>query len=186
MRASLRFEAGRQLTQSDQPRDAQSIGPRIVATGGFDTLYREGMKLVEDAAGYLDGDGRAASKQLERDASLLYASQSMQLTTRLMQLASWLLLQRAVREGELTEEDAQSEERRVDLNTKMADKDVPMWDALPTEMRALIDKADSLNKRIQALDAMERGGAVADEEKVNPVNNHLARLRNAFEAKSQS
>jgi len=57
---------------------------------------------------------------------------------------------------------------------------------LPTEMRALIDKADSLNKRIQALDAMERGGAVADEEKANPVNTHLARLRNAFGAKSQS
>ncbi|WP_299348658.1 DUF1465 family protein, partial [uncultured Maritalea sp.] len=68
------------MTQSDQPRDAQSIGPRIVATGGFDTLYREGMKLVEEAAAYLDGDGRAASKLLERDASLLYASQSMQLT----------------------------------------------------------------------------------------------------------
>lgn len=173
------------MTQSDQPRDAQSIGPRIVATGGFDTLYREGMRLVEDAAAYLDGAGRAASKQLERDASLLYASQSMQLTTRLMQLASWLLLQRAVREGELTEEQAQSEDRRVELNTKMADKDVPMWHALPAEMRAIIEKADSLNKRIHALDAMERGGSGKGEEKVNAVNTHLARLRDAFGAKAQ-
>ncbi|MFT6657078.1 MAG: regulator of CtrA degradation [Maritalea sp.] len=174
------------MTQSDQPRDAQSIGPRIVATGGFDTLYREGMRLVEDAAAYLDGDGRAASKQLERDASLLYAAQSMQLTTRLMQLASWLLLQRAVKEGELTEEQAQSEERRVDLNTKMADKDVPMWDALPVQMRAIIEKADSLNKRIHALDAMERGGAQGAQDSINPVNGHLARLRNAFDGNADS
>jgi len=175
---------GRQLTHSDQPRDAQSIGPRIVATGGFDTLYREGMKLVEEAAAYLDGDGRAASRHLERDASLLYASQSMQLTTRLMQLASWLLLQRAVREGELTDEQAQSDERRVELNTKMADKDVPMWASLPLEMRNMIEKADALNKRIHALDSMERGGAQEAEEQVNPVNNHLARLRDAFGAKT--
>ncbi len=174
------------MTQSDQPKDAQSIGPRIVATGGFDTLYRAGMKLVEEAAAYLDGDGRAASKQLGRDASLLYASQSMQLTTRLMQLASWLLLQRAVREGELTEVEALSEDRRVDLNTKTADTDVPMWGELPEQMRQMIEKADSLNKRIHALDAMERGGAVEQAEPLNPVNSHLARLRSAFDNKSDS
>ncbi|MGJ8527962.1 protease adaptor protein RcdA [Maritalea sp.] len=174
------------MTQSDQSNDAQSIGPRIVATGGFDTLYREGMKLVEDAAAYLDGEGRAASKILGRDASLLYASQSMQLTTRLMQLASWLLLQRAVREGELTELEAQSEDRRVELSTKMADTDVPMWSELPQRMRQMIEKADSLNKRIHALDAMERGGAAEQAEPQNPVNSHLARLRSAFDGPAES
>ena len=33
----------------------------------------------------------------------------MRLTTRLMQLASWLLLQRAVNEGEITAENARTE-----------------------------------------------------------------------------
>ena len=27
-----------------------AIGPRIVASGGFDLLYREGMSLIEDVA----------------------------------------------------------------------------------------------------------------------------------------
>jgi len=89
-----------------------------------------------------------------------------------------------VREGELTDEQAQSDERRVELNTKMADKDVPMWASLPLEMRNMIEKADALNKRIHALDSMERGGAQEAEEQVNPVNNHLARLRDAFGAKT--
>jgi len=39
---------------------------------------------------------------LERSVSLTYATESMRLTTRLMQLASWLLLHRAVKEGEMT------------------------------------------------------------------------------------
>ena len=68
----------------------------------FDRMFREGMDLVEETAAYLDGEGRGESKKLERVSALAYASESMRLTTRLMQSASWLLVQRAVREGEMT------------------------------------------------------------------------------------
>ncbi len=50
------------------------------------------MTLVEETADYLDGDGRHAARELPRPASIVYATESMRLTTRLMQLASWLLL----------------------------------------------------------------------------------------------
>ncbi len=168
------------MTLNDRTQNARSIGPFIVAGGGFDSLYRDGMKLVEDAAAYLDSDGRAESKALDRDTSLLYASQSMHLTTRLMQLASWLLLQRAVKEGELTLDQALSEDRRVELSTEMADKSNPVWANLPQQLRDLVDKADSINKRIQALDKMGSEGEMPQEEAANPVNAHLAKLRNAF------
>ena len=45
------------------------------------------------------GAGREQAKALERNDSLAYAAESMRLTTRLMQIASWLLLRRAVAEG---------------------------------------------------------------------------------------
>ena len=64
----------------------------------FDRTFQEGMALVEETAAYLDGPGRQESKSLDRRAALGYASESMRLTTRLMQVASWLLVQRAVRE----------------------------------------------------------------------------------------
>ncbi|MFN3536529.1 MAG: DUF1465 family protein, partial [Brevundimonas sp.] len=67
----------------------------------FDRTFQEGMELVEDTAAYLDGDGRRESKLLSRSAALAYAAESMKLTTRLMQVASWLLVQRAVREGDM-------------------------------------------------------------------------------------
>ena len=60
------------------------------------------MTLVEEAASYLDGPGREESRDLPRPAAVAYSTESMRLTTRLMQVASWLLLQRAVNEGELT------------------------------------------------------------------------------------
>ena len=48
-------------------------------------------------------------------ASLTYATESMRLTTRLMQLASWLLLHRAVKEGEMSLAQANREKVKVKL-----------------------------------------------------------------------
>src|SRR5580658_2688165 len=72
----------------------------------FDRTFQEGMELVEETAAYLDGAGRQDSKLLSRNAALAYAAESMRLTTRLMQVASWLLVQRAVREGDMAPEAA--------------------------------------------------------------------------------
>ena len=81
---------------------------RLANSETFSTLFRDGMGLVEETAAYLDGEGRVESKSLPRAASLAYATESMRLTTRLMQMASWLLLQRAGNEGEMTPEQAGS------------------------------------------------------------------------------
>ena len=72
----------------------------------FDRTFEEGMSLVEETAKYLDGRGRQESRDLPRKAALLYAGESMRVTTRLMQAASWLLVQRAVHEGDMKPEDA--------------------------------------------------------------------------------
>src|SRR5271168_1741065 len=88
---------------------------RHTSSDAFRALFKEGMMLVEEAAAYLDGPGRTDSKTLRRPAALAYATESMRLTTRLMQIASWLLLRRAVNEGELTHVQALSERHRVRL-----------------------------------------------------------------------
>ena len=86
---------------------AISFAQRHSHSDAFKALFREGMTLVEESANYLDGPGRSASKTLGRPAALAYASESMRMTTRLMQIASWLLLRRAVNEGELSSAQAQ-------------------------------------------------------------------------------
>src|SRR6201987_3849420 len=94
---------------------AVSFSERLASSQIFATLFREGMALVEETACYLDGSGRLESKKLERSAGLVYATESMRLTTRLMQLASWLLLHRAVKEGEMTLSQANKEKSKVRL-----------------------------------------------------------------------
>ena len=98
----------------DDP-SAISFGAKLVSSSAFKALFREGMALVEETASYLDGPGRKESKKLERIAALTYATESMRLTTRLMQLASWLLLHRAVKEGEMSLAQASKEKSKVKL-----------------------------------------------------------------------
>src|SRR6201987_1780339 len=92
-----------------------SFSERLASSQVFAILFRDGMALVEETASYLDGVGRTESKRLERSAALVYATESMRLTTRLMQLASWLLLHRAVKEGEMTLAQASKENAKGKL-----------------------------------------------------------------------
>ena len=109
------------------------------------------MDLVEETAAYLDGDGRTEAKALERSVSLTYATESMRLTTRLMQLASWLLLHRAVKEGEMTLTQANREKTKVKLSA--ADPGAEdMIAKLPQQLQDLIARSMSLQARVRRLD----------------------------------
>src|SRR5213082_3525124 len=102
-------------------KSAHGTGPvlfseKLASSQAFAGLFKEGMALVEETASYLDGPGRQESKKLDRSASLAYATESMRLTMRLMQLASWLLLHRAVKEGEMSLAQANKEKTKVKLS----------------------------------------------------------------------
>ena len=50
------------------------FGEKLAATQNFSQLFRDGMKLVEETAAYLDGPGRQDSNGLGRSAALGYAN----------------------------------------------------------------------------------------------------------------
>jgi regulator of CtrA degradation len=165
-----------------QDKSAIALGPRIVASGGFTLLYREGMALIEEVAAYLDGEGRVESRGLTREASFVYATESMRLTTRLMQLASWLLLQRAVNEGELTAENARLEKEKVRFSATPEQRGGPGYTELPERLMGYISQGDRLFERVQQFDRLERGGIaeIAPADSEGSIGDQLARLRAAF------
>jgi len=165
-----------------EDKPAIALGPRIVASGGFTALYKEGMALIEAVAAYLDGDGRSESRGLPREASFVYATESMRLTTRLMQLASWLLLQRAVNEGEITADTARAEKEKVKFSTTPTERGGPGFDALPQRLRDFVAQGDRLFDRVQQFDKLERGGMADSTTAVaeGSIGDQLARLKAAF------
>lgn len=151
----------------------------FMASGLFQRTYAEGMQLVEETSAYLDGPGREAARALSREASLAYAGESMRLTTRLMQIASWLLVRKAVHEGEMTLEEANSE------NYRLATKEIarqPRFDgaeALPARLQELIERSERLYARVERLDTRLRaaGPAVALH---HPLADQLRRVEAFF------
>ncbi|OAS20875.1 DUF1465 family protein [Methylobacterium platani] len=157
------------------------FGETFVASDGFKMLFREGMTLVEETAAYLDGPGRDESRLLARHAALTYASESMRLTTRLMQIASWLLVQRAVSEGELSLSEAAEEKTRVRLSSVEPNEAAPVLVAeLPLSLQALIGQSKRLHARILHLDKLISDDRPTPEPRVSPVFAQHDMLRVAF------
>jgi regulator of CtrA degradation len=157
-----------------------SFGAKFARSEQFKTVFREGMALVEAAAAYLDGDGRKEARKLRPPHSLAYATESMRLTTRLMQLASWLLIRRAVSEGELTPEQAVEEQRKIKLPGAGADQPTRDLAALPERLRDLIEQSVKLQERVVRLDQMLDFNQPAAAGEVHPLSSQLSRLREAF------
>ena len=156
---------------------------RFAGSETFRGLFREGMGLVEETAAYLDGPGRDDSRLLARSASLIYATESMRLTTRLMQLASWLLLQRAVNDGELSQQQAGLEKAKVRIEGPSSSRSGPGWDEVPETLKSLVERSVRLQTRIRRLDEAIYGAPAGKAESpapVNPVAAQLGKLNQAF------
>jgi len=159
-----------------------SFGHAYAQSETFRTLFQDGMTLVEETANYLDGEGRTAAKTLTRPASIVYATESMRLTTRLMQLASWLLLHRSVNDGDMTIAQATEEKRKIRLEQLSTNMNGPGWADLPEDFKGLVVRSLSLQKRVEQIDAaFLEDTALLDG--ANPVADQIHELAQAIHQK---
>ncbi len=176
------------------PHDTDTLTPQAEArlleftkSELFLKTFKEGMDMVEETAAYLDGAGRDEAKKLSKGDALVYASNSMRLTTRLMQVASWLLVQRALKEGEMTTTEARMDKYRI---VPEASEDAPLSfselaksaEALPSILLDLIARSEQLYERIARLDRSLYGSIAAQSG--NTVADQISRLQSEFGAAS--
>jgi len=147
----------------------------------FDRTYGEAFSLLEEARDYLAERQQRELEPLPPSVQLVVSCETMRLTTRLVQVMAWLLVQRAVQAGEIEAEDADRPERRLgghDVCTKPGPWDLS---GLPRRLRLLLDRSEALYNRVARLDEMvhirisqqraERMAAAptADESDIVPV-----------------
>jgi regulator of CtrA degradation len=147
----------------------------------FLSLFKEGMALVEQTANYLDGPGRRESKCLTPYVALSYATESMRLTTRLTQLATWLLARRAIMNGEpMMSLGTANDPLMLPPMTRLSGS--RGFDQLPQRLKDLIEEGYKLHEKIVRFDAIERGPAkpAAAARRPNPVAVQVAQIAAAF------
>lgn len=163
-----------------------SLAERRVFSNSFKPLYDEGMGLVEQAARYLDGPGRVEAGRLPAVIETLYTAESMRLTTRLMHIASWLLLQRAANSGEMTRDQVVAEKSKVRLDTVPVEEGTENWAALPETFRAIVAHSLRLQDLVRHMDEQIYGNGGGDaatqpaKRRFNPVSDQITLLTTAF------
>lgn len=123
-----------------------------LTTARFRDLFREGMSLVEEVATYLDGPGREEAKTLPRHLATAYAAESMRLTTRLMQIASWLLVQKAMNEGDLDRAQSVLEKNRVKVTSQGIASQAAVFAQLPETLQEFTARSLRIQTRILQYD----------------------------------
>jgi regulator of CtrA degradation len=167
----------RQMTQLSAPLVTPFANAQAFATSEvFRKTFAEGMAMVEETATYLDGRGRNESRALPSKAALAYAGESMRLTTRLMQIASWLLVQRAVSENEMTPEEASREKYRLGAKEICRGRRGDVSDVLPVKLVELLDRSATLYERVERLDQL----LYTLEQPDAGLQTQLSRLQSAF------
>jgi regulator of CtrA degradation len=153
-----------------------------LAASRFKEMFTEGMTLVEDVAAYLDGPGRLESKTLARPLAVAYAAESMRLTTRLMQIASWLLVQKAINEGDLNRAQGILEKNRVKVTSQGIASQACIFAQLPDTLQEFTARSLRIQTRILQYDMQvypPTGGQPAVSEGLG-IQGQLALLRKAY------
>jgi regulator of CtrA degradation len=97
-----------------------------------------------------------------------------------MQLASWLLLHRAVKEGEMTLSQANREKTKVKLSAADPGPD-EIIEKLPLALQELIARSMALQAKVRRLDTSIHAPAAERASIGNPLVPQLNRLKAAFE-----
>ena len=126
------------------------------ATAFFGKTYSEAMDLLVETRDYLAHrepvDRQVLQHPLDR---MRFCCETMRLTARLTQIMAWLLAQRAVHAGEISQEDALADQRALaELDICMADEEGAA--AMPRHLLSMLDRSRRLYLRVARLDELAR------------------------------
>lgn len=126
------------------------------ATSFFGKTYGEALDLLVEARDYLTYREPIDRQTLVAFDRLRLCSETMRLTARLTQIMAWLLTQKAVHTGEITQQVALGDHRALaELQVCMAGDDVDT-EALPHRLVDLLERSRRLYVRVARLDDLAR------------------------------
>ncbi|HUN51451.1 MAG TPA: DUF1465 family protein [Candidatus Sulfotelmatobacter sp.] len=128
-------------------------------TAFFSRTYDEALELVRTTRDYLRDAGAYECSLLDPLGSLAYSTETSRITARLTNMMAWLLLQRAVQQGEISNDEARREAPELGRIKVCLDPSCIEVDRLPARLVSLLDRSDRLYRRIMRLDDMIRRDA---------------------------
>jgi regulator of CtrA degradation len=118
----------------------------------FRKTYDETMDLMVEARNYLSYLDEKERDRVDAVSGLRLSCEAMRVTSRLTQVMAWLLMQRAVQEGEITTNEALSDRNRLSGGDVCLDVRFGQDSLLPKSLRSLLDRSFRLYVRISRIE----------------------------------
>ena len=129
----------------------------VVTSGAFfDKTYNETLDLLQEARNYIAFQCPMESRNLVPLARLLVSQETMRISCRLTQVMAWLLAQRAVQAGEISEHRALTDEFSLGATQICLDDRWLADERLPAALRRLMQRSLDVYCRVQRLEDMQR------------------------------
>jgi regulator of CtrA degradation len=121
----------------------------------FTRTYDETLDLIVEARNYMVYTRPAGRRAIRPSGDNLRLScEALRVTSRLTQVMAWLMLQRAVQDGEITATEACDEKNRLSGQSVCLDESGEEDTEIPAGLRSLLHRSLSLYKRISRLEEM--------------------------------
>ena len=112
-------------------------------------VFARCVRLVERAVVYLGGEGRRECNKMSSEARLAYVMEANRVTTHLLNLASWCLIQRSFAEGEITTKEQCA--KLVGVKIEPPKRNPRHLARLPAELQAIIKESEEVARFIVVL-----------------------------------
>jgi regulator of CtrA degradation len=128
----------------------------LQATAFFGKTYGEAMELLVEVRDYLAHREPIDRESLMPLEQLRFCGETMRLTARLTQIMAWLLAQRAVHSGEISQRDALGDHRPLADHALCMDGAAASAAIMPRRLAGLLDRSQRLYVRVARLDELAR------------------------------
>ncbi len=122
----------------------------------IDKAYDETMSLLVEARNYVAFQEGVDQRNLAPGQRLQVSYESMRVTSRLTQVMAWMLAQKAVYAGEMSQARAVGEEFALSGGEICSDPSGPDNAELPAGLRSLLERSHRLYMRVSRLEDMVR------------------------------
>ncbi len=150
-----------------------AYGESFLTRKVLDALYTEAMLLADEARSYFESGRFTEESDPGNLLAVSFSCESLKVTTRLMHCIAWLLNQKALHSGELSDGEAWNRNRALG---EAPATDQLMVDRFPAEARQIVMASEELFQRLQRLSTR------MDDEMVPvpAVQDMFRRLQSAF------
>jgi regulator of CtrA degradation len=120
----------------------------------FTRTYDETLNMIVEARNYMSHMGPYHRQRRMGLPDLRFSCEALRVTSRLTQVMAWLMLQRAVQDGEISMQEACQESNRLSGREVCLDATATGDATLPSGLRSLLDRSLRLYQRVSRLEEL--------------------------------